>query len=647
NFAAAGQGGLGGGINASGGNLIIVNSTFNANKAHLGGALYNSGAQVAISNSTFSANEATAGPDSAGAAIYNSSTLSIQSCTIASNIITSGMGFGAGIRNVGTATIRSSIVAGNTAPTNSDLSGIFISGGYNLIGVSNGATNLTNGVNNDLVGTNALLGPLQNNGGPTATMALLGGSPAIDKGSGGGLTTDQRGQPRPFDQLTIVNASGGDGSDIGAYEVSLLVVNTNDSGAGSLRQAILDNNASTGGNTIGFANNVIGKITLLTGELLVTKNLGVVGPGNKILTLSGNNVSRIFHFTNNAVASISGLTLVEGRGAPGGAILQDSGSLTLTLSSITNNFSNLQGGGIAAAGAVSLTQCTLSYNRGTNDGGAIFQTNGNLTIDACTLNNNFSSIRGGAVTVNPAATASFHNSTFYSNNATFGGAAILYSTVAITNCTFTGNSAVFGGGIHNFDTSFTTVRNSILSGNSASSSGRDSYGPVITQSYNLVGTTNGSSGWSATVDQIGTTNAPLDALLGPLGDNGGPTWTVALLSGSPAIDKGKIAFNGAVTDQRGAPRPYDFPLINNATGGDGADVGAFELGVPTLNLQRAAGNNILLSWPSYYGDFALESMTNLNLSIWTPIGGAIVVGNQYNVTNDTAGEQKYFRLHSQ
>ncbi len=432
-----------------------------------------------------------------------------------------------------------------------------------------------------------------------------------------------------------------------AAAATLTVNNTSDSGAGSLRQAILDNNASSGGNTIAFATNVVGKITLLSGELLVTRGVGVSGPGDKILTLSGNNAGRIFHFTNNAVASISGLTLVEGTGAPGGAILQDSGTLNLSLSAITNNFSNLQGGGIAAAGVLSLTQCTISRNRGTNDGGAIFQTNGTLSANSCTFSYNTSSIRGGAVTVNPAATAVFNNSTFYSNSATFGGALMLYPIVGISNCTFTGNTAVFGGAIENFGTASTTVHNTILADNSASAGGRDARGTFISGAYNLIGTTNDSSGWIPSTDQLGNTNTPINPLLGPLRDNGGPTFTVAPLAGSPAIDRGKASSFGTLTDQRGAPRPFDFPLISNASGGDGSDVGAFELGVPTLNLQRSSENTVLLSWPAYYGDFSVESLTNLNLNTWVTVPGAVVAGSQLNVTSDTTGGQKYFRLRAQ
>ena len=86
--------------------------------------------------------------------------------------------------------------------------------------------------------------------------------------------------------------------------------------------------------------------------------------------------------------------------------------------------------------------------------------------------------------------------------------------------------------------------------------------------------------------------------------------------------------------------------LTNASG-DGSDVGAFELGVPTLKLQRSSENTVLLSWPAYYGDFSVESLTNLNLNTWTTVPGAVVAGSQLNVTSDTTGGQKYFRLRAQ
>lgn len=650
--APPGTGGLGGGIYASAGNLLVVNSLFAGNRARSGGGIYfGSANQITLRNSTFQGNEATAGPSASGAAIYNGGTMIMQGCTIASNMVSSGSGFGGGIQNAGTsAQVRGSIIAGNSAPTDPDVGGIFSSDGYNLIGRSGGVNGFTNGVIQDQVGSlaspiNPMLGPLQDNGGPTATMALLGGSPAIDRGISGGLTTDQRGRPRPFDHLLIANAPGGDGSDIGAYEGSLIVLNTNDSGAGSLRQAIFDNNASGGNNTVIFAGNVTGQITLTNGEMLISKNLSLAGPGADVLAVSGNNSNRIFRVASNAVANISGLTLAQGRDALGGAILQQSGSLSLNLCILSNNVSTAQGGGIAAAGVTTLTQCTLTRNRGVNDGGGIFQTNGTLTIASCTFSFNTNTARGGAITVNPDAMAIFNNSTFVSNVALFGGALMLYPTVKITNCTFTANSATFGGGIDNFGTANTTIRNTILAGNAASASGRDCYGAFTSAGYNLIGVTNDSTGWTATGDQVGTAISPLNPLLGPLQNNGGPTLTLSPLTASPAIDKGKTI--AGATDQRGRPRPYDFVGTPNATGGDGSDIGAVEVSPDPQLSVRLAGSDAVLSWPVYYSDFLLESTPALlnPPNVWTTVPSVpVIVGPEYIVTNNIATGNEYYRL---
>jgi hypothetical protein len=107
---------------------------------------------------------------------------------------------------------------------NADVSGDFTSQGFNLIGIAeDDSTGFTNGVAGDQVGSDApidpLLGPLQMNGGPTPTQALLPGSPAIDQGFSFGLHADQRGQPRPHNFSALPNAPHGDGADIGAFEL--------------------------------------------------------------------------------------------------------------------------------------------------------------------------------------------------------------------------------------------------------------------------------------------------------------------------------------------------------------------------------------------------------------------------------------------
>jgi CSLREA domain-containing protein len=219
--------GGGGGIFANGtGTLNVINSTISGNTASQGGALETLNvAQANITNSTISGNSAT---NNGGGILSLSSTVTLTGSTITNNRADSdnnGSGVGGGINVAGgIVTLRNTIVAGNfkgVAATADDLNGtVDASSSFNLIGTG-GTGGLINGVNSNQVGVvNAGLNALADNGGPTLTHSLQCTSPAIDKGKAFTLTTDQRGGTRPFDFADAVypNATGGDGSDIGAYE---------------------------------------------------------------------------------------------------------------------------------------------------------------------------------------------------------------------------------------------------------------------------------------------------------------------------------------------------------------------------------------------------------------------------------------------
>jgi hypothetical protein len=206
-----GQASEGGGIwNA--GVLTMFNCTVDDNTALGAGAgLANHPAgSISALNCTIASNSS---GDQNGVAIFNNGVLALTNCTIASNTVS--LPAGRAVRNQHYAGIANTIIANNySSGTGTDVSGAFASYGYNLIGVTNDSTGF--GATGDQLNANPLLGLLGNYGGPTPTMALRAGSPAIDKGNSFGQTNDQRGFARP---LGIPNASGGDSSDIGAFEV--------------------------------------------------------------------------------------------------------------------------------------------------------------------------------------------------------------------------------------------------------------------------------------------------------------------------------------------------------------------------------------------------------------------------------------------
>lgn len=415
--------------------------------------------------------------------------------------------------------------------------------------------------------------------------------------------------------LITALAVGGLGlSSVQAYTVT----STNDSGPGSLREAIAAT-PSTGG-TIDFA--VTGTITLTNGQLYIEKNLTILGPGANLLTINGAGRSRVFYIAAGAQASISSLTIsggyvrgtngviVEGETVRGGGVFNN-GNLTLTSCSIRGNgvrggdgppySGHAAGGGIGGGlyntGTLVLSGCTLSGNSatggdvsmgfpsgGVGHGGGLVNAGGSLAMTNCTLCGN--SARGGDSTGGLPDDGGGNG---------VGGALGDGWTGAqawVVSCTIQGNNSAggfswfsfeygqsFGGGIRS--TINTHVMNSIVAGNSAGT-GRDVWGTVDSRGYNLIGATNDSSGWVAS-DLRGSTNSPLLALLGPLQDNGGPTPT--LLPQPPysaAIDNGKSF--GLATDQRGLPRPMDWGDYPNAAGGDGSDIGACEVQSVTVDI---------------------------------------------------------------
>ncbi len=306
------------------------------------------------------------------------------------------------------------------------------------------------------------------------------------------------------------------------YTVNTLLDSGSYSGtSGDLRYCL--SHATSGSDTIQFS--VSGTITLGSALPAIAHSVTLKGPGATDLTINGNSTGSVFVIDSGETVSLSGLTITGGKGNSGplgefgGGIYNDGGTVTLSNSSLAGNDAEFSGGGIF------------------NDGGTV------------TLSN--SSLAGND------AEAGFGGGIFNDDG-----------TVTLSNSTLSGNSAIIGGGGIFTTGGAVTLQDTIDAGNQGIAP--DFAGTVSSNGSNLIGDGSGSNGWSST-DQVGgvtTSTNPINPLLAPLGDYGGPTQTMALLPGSPAIDAGSNALipPGVTTDQRGLPR-----IVN-----DTVDIGAFE-----------------------------------------------------------------------
>jgi hypothetical protein len=354
---------------------------------------------------------------------------------------------------------------------------------------------------------------------------------------------------------------------------TLTVINNNNSGAGSLRQAIAD---ADPGDTIVFDSGVTGTIALSTGALIIDKNLIITGPGASALAISGSQLSQVLRIESGNVV-ISALTVKNGQesNSSGGGIFNN-GNLTLDSVVIMDNATlGDSGGGISNNdGAIlSITNSTVTGNSAAGGiGGGIHNFLGSLTVDRVTVSGNESIIGGGICS--QGGTFSLTNSTISGNTITTsnsggGGIAVTNNgqatlvnvtisdnqilgtntigggfgsqngaTATLINVTITDNSAMQGGGVGNFNAGTSTLINSIVADNPV---GGDCNFAITDGGHNIFG------------DSTCNFMTGVDPILGLLTDNGGPTETHALLFGSPAINTGDDASCPA-TDQRGVAR---------------------------------------------------------------------------------------------
>ena len=278
----------------------------------------------------------------------------------------------------------------------------------------------------------------------------------------------------------------------------------------------------------------------------------------------------------------------------------------------------------------------------------------NLFLVGSTFVGNAAQI-GGGVYSELETTLEVNNCTFWGNTAQSIGGAIYYlpytdATLTLRSCTVVSNYSTRPGQNGALTASSgMNVGNCLVAGNVAGTNAlpSDVLGFFTSSGYNLIGAAEAGTGFTNGVsnDQVGTTNAPINPRISPLRDNGGPTWTAALLPSSPAIDVGSSF--GSTTDQRGRSRPYDHVGIANATGGDGSDIGAFEITPPALTIARVM-NNVRLSWPIHDPDFILEAKSDLSPSaVWFVPGQPVISNNDFIFTDTTESGNRIYRLRSQ
>ncbi len=469
------------------------------------------------------------------------------------------------------------------------------------------------------------LAPLGHYGGTTQTMALLPGSPAIGKGIAvSGITTDQRGQIR------------GKVIDIGAVQASLVVESTGGSVVTAASTLTLPGAVQLAdqfaGDEITFDPTVFNPAATITlsGNGLVLSNTAltttITGPAAGV-TISGGGKVGVFNIGSGVAASLSGMTITGGSASGGGGLF-NSGTATLTDVTVSGNSAFICGG-LDNYGTATLNDVTVSGNSASfgGGGGLLNLIDATATLTDVTVSGNSAANGGGLVNY---GTATLTDVTVSGNSAKYGGGLFNYGTATLTDVTVSGNSSQVGGGLYNFK-STATLTDTIVAGNGGGDIGGTNV--AVSSAYNLIGT-GGSGGLSNGVNHnIVLTGSEVPSLA-PLGNYGGPTQTMALLPGSPAIGKG-IGVSTIATDQRGATR---------ATSG-AVDIGAFQDQGYTVAVVSGSGQttDVSTAFPNplvaaLTEDFANDPIPGASLTFTAPASGAGATLSPGSATTNASGE---------